>query len=114
MSDLCPCCRQPLPVNDALILDEGGIVVCNGRVAALTWQEHALLEILVAAKHQVRSREQLLDRIYSLRPNDPPEIKIIDVFICHIRRKLKPLGVQIQNVWGRGYRLLPAEERKPA
>ena len=114
MSDLCPCCRQPLPVNDALILDESGTDVCNGRVAALTHQEHALLEILVAAKHQVRSREQLLDRIYSLKPNDPPEIKIIDVLICRIRKKLKPLGVQIQSAWGRGYRLLPAEERKPA
>lgn len=36
---------------------------------------------------------------------DAPDIKIIDVFVCKLRRKLKPLGIAISTVWGRGYRI---------
>lgn len=113
MTDLCPCCRRPLPETSEMIIDQG-IVVCNGRVAMLTRQEFALIEILVAAKGHVRSRERLLDVLYSLQPDDPPEIKIIDVFVCKLRKKLTPLGVEILTVWGQGYRLVPKAERKAA
>lgn len=34
-----------------------------------------------------------------------PEIKIIDVYICKARRKLEPIGVRIDTVWGKGYAL---------
>ncbi len=113
MTDLCPCCRRPLPETSDLIID-AGIVVCNGHVASLTMQEHALLEILAAAKGNVRSKERLLASIYALQPDEPPELKIIDVFVCKLRKKLKPLGVEILTVWGQGYRLLPIPERKVA
>ena len=36
--------------------------------------------------------------------------KIIDVFICKIRKKLKPHGVRIETLWGRGWQLA-AEDR---
>lgn len=44
----------------------------------------------------------------ALYGNDPsgdkePEIKIVDVFICKIRAKLKPFGIKIGTHWGRGY-----------
>lgn len=113
MTDLCPCCRRPLPETNDLVIDSG-IVVCNGRVAALTIQENALLEILAAAKGRVQSKERLLASLYALQPDDPPEIKIIDVFVCKLRKKLKPLGVEIFTVRGQGYRLLPVPERKVA
>lgn len=51
------------------------------------------------------TREQLLSRVYSLFADDAPELKIIDVFICKIRKKLAGLGVDIESVWGHGYRL---------
>lgn len=50
-----------------------------------------------------RSKESLLTAMYSDRPNEEPEIKIIDVFICKIRRKLEGSGVNIETIWGRGY-----------
>ncbi|CAM5764651.1 winged helix-turn-helix domain-containing protein [Bosea minatitlanensis] len=59
-------------------------------------------------RRPVWSREQLMVALYSHRPDEPPEIKIVDVFICKIRRKLKPLGIEIENLWGQGYRLAPA------
>ncbi len=34
-----------------------------------------------------------------------PHTGLIDAKICHIRRKLKPYGLEIETVWGRGYRL---------
>lgn len=36
---------------------------------------------------------------------ETPEIKIIDVFVCKLRRKLKALGIEIATVWGRGFRM---------
>jgi hypothetical protein len=43
--------------------------------------------------------------LYGDRPNLDPEIKIVDVYVCKARKKLKGFGVEIETVWGRGYRL---------
>ena len=47
------------------------------------------------------------------RARDPhfvaPEPKIIDVFVCKLRRKLEPIGLTILTIWGQGYRLPRAE-----
>ena len=50
---------------------------------------------------------------------DEPELKIIDVFICKLRKKLAQAGADnlIATVWGRGYVLrepTEADERIPA
>jgi hypothetical protein len=43
---------------------------------------------------------------------DEPEIKIIDVFVCKIRKKLRAVdGHDVETVWGRGYVL--RDEAKP-
>jgi DNA-binding response OmpR family regulator len=105
MSENCPCCQQPLPLSD-LIIDEAGFVLRRGRFAALTQQEFAVFQELHTAGHRVRSRQALLQSLYQLDA-DEPNIQIIDVFVSKLRKKLKPLGVEIQTVWGRGYRLLP-------
>lgn len=57
------------------------------------------------------SRESLSNLLYSERP-DPPDIKIIDVFICHIRQKLidSPYGINVE--WGQGYRMVSHQNRK--
>ncbi|MEO0870964.1 MAG: helix-turn-helix domain-containing protein [Pseudomonadota bacterium] len=41
----------------------------------------------------------------SRRTDDDVEIKIVDVFICKLRKKLKPFGIEIKTDWGRGYYL---------
>lgn len=43
--------------------------------------------------------------MYSDRVDVEPEIKIVDVFVCKLRKKLKPFGVSIVTVWGHGYSL---------
>lgn len=109
----CPTCGQQLPLDGDLMVDPAGVVARHGRFALLTVHEFEILEALRRASPRTMSKEALLAALYQLR-NEEPEIKIIDVFVCRLRKKLKPLGVNIDTVWGRGYRLLPAASRSEA
>lgn len=105
MSCACPTCGQGLPDDDMLRVDDAGIVVRGGRFARLTKQEAGVFEQLRAASGKVLSKEALLANLY-VHEADEAEIKIIDVFVCKLRKKLQPLGVEIGTAWGRGYRLV--------
>lgn len=111
MTCCCPTCGQALPENGDLHVDEAGIVVRAGRYACLTVQEFGVFEQLLRAKGAVLTKERLLANLY-VHEADEAEIKIIDVFICKLRKKLSPLGVEIATVWGRGYRLVPPISQK--
>lgn len=69
----------------------------------LTGKEYAMFELLMLHKGAVQSKENFLNYLYGGR--DEPELKIIDVFICKLRRKLAGAGLPsiIETVWGRGY-----------
>ena len=75
-------------------------------VFSLTTTEERFFAALMS--REILSKEQLLTLAYSDKVDaDLPEIKIVDVFICKIRKKLKPFGFEIQTFWGRGYALNP-------
>ncbi|WP_280136454.1 winged helix-turn-helix domain-containing protein [Rhizobium sp. Leaf384] len=76
----------------------------------LTRQEFAIFTTLHNAKGGVRTKEQLLKAVTSL-VDEVPEIKIVDVFVCKIRKKLSDLNLGIETVWGTGYRLMPRERK---
>ncbi len=78
-------------------------VFVGGKQASLTKKEYQIIEILALRKGCVLSKEALLDHLYG--GLDEPNPKIIDVFICKIRRKLMALGAGdfIETNWGRGY-----------
>jgi two-component system cell cycle response regulator CtrA len=69
----------------------------------LTGKEYAILELLVLRKGAVLTKEAFLNHLYG--GMDEPEMKIIDVFICKLRKKLAVAGADnlIGTVWGRGY-----------
>jgi two-component system cell cycle response regulator CtrA len=69
----------------------------------LTGKEYAILELLVLRKGMVLTKEAFLNHLYG--GMDEPEMKIIDVFICKLRKKLAHAGAAnlIGTVWGRGY-----------
>lgn len=113
MGEPCPCCGQPLPENSDMRIDEAGFIVRAGRFATLTRQELTILLALKNVAPRVRSKEQLMADLY-WSENEDPEIKIIDVWICKLRKKLQPLGVVIETIWGRGYRLVSTAARKEA
>lgn len=73
----------------------------------LTVQEARVFGVLV--NRELATKEAIMSGLYIDRGVDEAEQKIVDVFICKIRKKLKPFGVRIETVWGRGYRLGPAE-----
>lgn len=105
MTCSCPTCGQTLPIATVQLEAEAGLVIAAGRFAQLTRHEVALFEKLWASGARVVSKEQLMTAIYSLNVEEEPEIKIIDVYVCKLRRKLKDMGFKIQTVWGSGYRM---------
>ncbi len=78
-------------------------IYAKGKPVTLTKKEYQIAEILALRKGVVLSKEAILDHLYG--GLDEPNPKIIDVFICKIRKKLQALGVDdfIETNWGRGY-----------
>lgn len=77
----------------------------------LTTHEARLFGALL--KRSVWTKEQLLFALYSDRHDgEAPEIKIIDVFVCKARKKLARFGIEIETLWGQGYRLSPEMKAK--
>ncbi len=56
------------------------------------------------------TKQSIMLAMYSDRIDVEPEIKIVDVFVCKLRKKLKPFGIEIQTVWGAGYALKNREQ----
>jgi len=82
------------------------IVEVDGTQVHLTNKEYAILELLAMRKGTVLTKEMFLNHLYSSM--DEPEIKIIDVFVCKLRKKLANASGgtnYIETVWGRGYML---------
>ncbi|RZI47396.1 response regulator transcription factor [Rickettsiales endosymbiont of Peranema trichophorum] len=78
----------------------------EGVQAPLTNKEQVLLEFMALRKGSIISKETFLSHLYN--GMDEPDLKIIDVFICKMRKKLFHLsgGLNyIETVWGRGYSL---------
>ena len=76
----------------------------DGRAVHLTGKEYQMLELLSLRKGTTLTKEMFLNHLYG--GMDEPELKIIDVFICKLRKKLaNSTGGEnyIETVWGRGY-----------
>lgn len=70
----------------------------------LTSKEYAILELLALRKGNILTKEMFLNHLYG--GIDEPELKIIDVFVCKLRKKLAEASGgdnYIETVWGRGY-----------
>src|SRR5271168_1691280 len=77
----------------------------------LTAKEYGILELLSLRKGTTLTKEMFLNHLYG--GMDEPELKIIDVFVCKLRKKLaQATGGKhyIETVWGRGYVLRDAPE----
>lgn len=84
-------------------LDSRSVEV-NGKPVNLTGKEYQILELLSLRKGTTLTKEMFLNHLYG--GMDEPELKIIDVFICKLRKKLaEAMGgnSHIETVWGRGY-----------
>ena len=79
-------------------------VEVDGTRVHLTGKEYQMLELLSLRKGTTLTKEMFLNHLYG--GMDEPELKIIDVFICKLRKKLAAAidgDNYIETVWGRGY-----------
>ena len=91
-------------------LDAKTVEVFSQRVH-LTGKEYQMLELLSLRKGTTLTKEMFLNHLYG--GMDEPELKIIDVFICKLRKKLASAANgqhHIETVWGRGYVLRDPNE----
>ncbi len=91
-------------------------VEIDGKPVHLTSKEYGILELLSLRKGTTLTKEMFLNHLYG--GMDEPEPKIIDVFICKLRKKISKVANGdnfIETVWGRGYVLRdPAEVKAKA
>lgn len=69
-----------------------------------------LLRHLLARKMVSKTSAYLA--LYDGSDGDGPSETILNVYICHLRKRLKPLGISITTHWGEGYSLTPEMKQR--
>lgn len=107
--DLCPRCAL---LRDELDAARAELEAARGQTpggwrAPVAWglsrSEEQVVSELVQRPQALL--ESLHDALYWDKRGEAPHAKIISVFVCKLRKKLSPWGVEIQTLWGRGYAL---------
>jgi two-component system cell cycle response regulator CtrA len=101
-------------LEDELTLKDERIRLLEEAIAGANVEDHALYFDLtpqqaicfgVLLKNRAPRRSAFMAALYSGRADDEIEPKIIDVFICQMRKKLIPLGIEIKTHWGECYEM---------
>jgi two-component system cell cycle response regulator CtrA len=103
--------QSVIEIGDLQLNLDARTVNVNGQRVHLTGKEYQMLELLCLRKGTTLSKEMFLNHLYD--GMDEPEHKIIDVFICKLRKKLAAVTGgkhYIETVWGRGYVLRNPED----
>jgi two-component system, cell cycle response regulator CtrA len=96
--------QSTVEVGDLIVNLDAKVAKVNGTPVHLTGKEYQILELLSLRKGMTLTKEMFLNHLYG--GMDEPELKIIDVFICKLRKKLANASNgkdYIETVWGRGY-----------
>jgi DNA-binding response OmpR family regulator len=120
--DICEHCGQAILHDkaEAVALDgmvevTSSAVIMEGRNVTMTPQELHLVEALAHSRHTFLIKEQIMNYMMQKRgfPADEPEMKIVDVIICKVRKKMRDAGitkVELYTKWGVGYGLRLTEQ----
>ena len=97
--------QSVIKTGDIIVNLDAKTVEVNGHRVHLTGKEYQMLELLSLRKGTTLTKEMFLNHLYG--GMDEPEVKIIDVFICKLRKKIEKISPEggncIETVWGRGY-----------
>src|SRR5262249_59437544 len=96
--------QSVINTGDLCVNLDAKTVEMSGSPVSLTGKEYQMLELLSLRKGTALTKEMFLNHLYG--GTDQPELKIIDVFICKLRKKLQAATGgrhHIETVWGRGY-----------
>ena len=105
-SSAAPNCPSTIRTGDLVVDLNTRVVSVDNKPVHLTGKEYAILELLSLRKGTTVTKEMFLNHLYG--GVHEPEIKIIDVFVCKLRKKLAQAtggNHYIETIWGRGYRL---------
>src|SRR6516225_9072083 len=98
-----------------LVLDlETRVFLSGDKPVRLSGKEYCMFELLSLRKGTVVTKQMLLDHLYGGMKE--PEVKIIDVLLYHLRKKLaRATGGKhyIETIWGRGYRIRDPGQASP-
>jgi len=103
--------QSVIRTGDIVVNLDAKTVEVNSNRVHLTGKEYQMLELLSLRKGTTLTKEMFLNHLYG--GMDEPELKIIDVFICKLRKKLATATNgqhHIETVWGRGYVLRDPNE----
>ena len=102
--------QSVIKTGDITVNLDAKTVDVHGARVHLTGKEYQMLELLSLRKGTTLTKEMFLNHLYG--GMDEPEVKIIDVFICKLRKKLSQAAKEnyIETVWGRGYVLRDPHE----
>jgi two-component system cell cycle response regulator CtrA len=107
--------QSVISIGDLVVNLDSKLVEVQGNRVQLTGKEYQMLELLVLRKGSTLTKEMFLNHLYG--GMDEPELKIVDVFICKLRKKLSNASggkEYIETVWGRGYNIQEPSERRLA
>ncbi len=97
--------ESTIEIGSKLLINlDSRTVETGGKALHLTSKEYGILELLALRKGSLLTKEIFLNHLYG--GIDEPDLKIIDVFLCKLRKKLADAtgGINyIETVWGRGY-----------
>jgi len=107
--------QSVIETGDLVVNLDNKTVNVNGEGVHLTTKEYQMLELLSLRKGTTISKEMFLNHLYG--GMDEPEAKIVDVFICKLRKKLADASDgkdYIETLWGRGFALREPEDIRSA
>jgi DNA-binding response OmpR family regulator len=98
--------------DGTLMSNETNLKLALSRVFKATRMESAVLALML--KRNEVTKEQLHHTIKNTRPGSTREtdVKMVDVVICHMRKKLRLFGLSVDTVWGRGYTISMADRQR--
>lgn len=100
-----------IEVGELKVNVDSHTTILEGKPLHLTTKEQSIIELMALRKGQAVSKDQFLTHLYN--GLDEPELKIIDVFVCKLRKKIFEAsnGVNyVETIWGRGYALKHPDE----
>jgi two-component system, cell cycle response regulator CtrA len=104
--------QSVIQTGDLVVNLDSKTVEVDGMRVHLTGKEYQMLELLALRRGMTLTKEMMLNHLYG--GMDEPEIKIIDIFMCKLRKKLANASGgknYVETMWGRGYVLRhPTEE----
>lgn len=96
---------RALDIGDLSLLIDNCTLRVKGVPLSLTRKEHIILACLMQASGMVTTTATLYERIYHETAESDVSYKIIPVFICKLRKKIRRVSATsyIETAWGRGY-----------